>query len=61
MTDWLARRVGSVIDFRLPEDPPDIPAAVIHARISEYYAQLRAHWYGGPARPLYRPVFGSEV
>jgi hypothetical protein len=40
--DWLQRRQGSIVDFRLPGDGPDIPSAVFAARIREYYAQLRA-------------------
>lgn len=39
--DWLARRAGSVIDFRLPGDPHALPGHVMRARIAEYYAQLR--------------------
>src|SRR5262245_14696072 len=38
--DWLARKVGGVIDFRLPDDPHHIPADVMTARIGEYYDQL---------------------
>jgi hypothetical protein len=39
--DWLARKVGGVIDFRLPDDPLEIPSATLSARVAEYYEQLR--------------------
>lgn len=52
--DWLARRVGGVIDFRLPGDPHDIPSAVFAQRTAEYLSQLRRSIkapYNPPAFP----------
>lgn len=40
MTDWLARRRGGIIDFRLPGDPSEIPSQLLLARTEEYYRQL---------------------
>jgi hypothetical protein len=41
VTDWLSRRRGGVIDFRLPGDPLDIPSELMKQREREYLAQLR--------------------
>jgi hypothetical protein len=40
--DWLARRSGGIVDFRLPSDGFDIPGSVMRTRIAEYYQQLWA-------------------
>lgn len=40
--DWLARINSSIIDFRLPSDPPDIDPVIFTARILAYYQQLNA-------------------
>lgn len=49
MTDWLARKAGSIIDFSLPGDPPNLPTRVALDRIEEYYRQLRQR--GDPRNP----------
>lgn len=41
-TDWLARKVGGVIDFRLASDPPAIPVDVLRDRMAAYLLQLHA-------------------
>jgi hypothetical protein len=46
VTDWLARKVGGVIDFRLPGDPLELSADVDRARTLEYLAQERARTPG---------------
>lgn len=51
MTDWLARIRGGGPDFRLPDDPPDIPPAVFRERTLEYLAQVRSQ-----ARPPAPPA-----
>lgn len=51
MTDWLARKVRGVIDFRLPGEPPHLPDKVSYARIVEYYEQIRRHGEPGPNYP----------
>jgi len=56
VTDWLARKVRGVVDFRLPGDPLDIPPAVERARILEYYAQVRA---ASPGWGVIRPPVGN--
>lgn len=50
--DWLARKRRGVIDFTLPGDPPELPAAVRLARIAEYYAQLHAPRVRLPPPPV---------
>jgi hypothetical protein len=57
--DWLARRQGSVIDFRLPVDRYDIPSAVMRARIAEYYRQLWASQGFTPNRSPPEPTIGD--
>jgi hypothetical protein len=42
LIDWLARKRGCVVDFRLPGDLADIPSSVLIAREIEYLAQERA-------------------
>ena len=41
-TDWLARKVGGVIDFRLENDPREIPPYTLRKRREAYLRQLHA-------------------
>lgn len=40
--NWLERRVGGIINFRLPEDGADIPSRVFAERLAQYYRQCRS-------------------
>jgi len=40
--NWLERRKGSVVDFRLPSDGHDIPSSVLAQRIAEFMTQENA-------------------
>ena len=42
MTDWLARKVRGVVDFRLPGDPFELSSAEDRRRTVEYLEQVRA-------------------
>lgn len=42
MTDWLARKVRGVIDFRLPGDPLELSREEDRRRTLEYLEQVRA-------------------